>query len=314
MKALNCKSGLIFLSLILAGSSLFAKKVEKDLHKEFKTNKSSVLTMDLKFCEFNAETWDKDMAVFDVLITVEHSDEAKANKILDMIKVVIDQDGNDINVGVEIDKKFNNKDWGKTKKLKIKIDAKFPADISLDLENNLGTATITELTGNVSIENNLGTLVVDRLAGKEIYLELNHGDIRFTELADASIEISHGSLEIGNAGNLDLEINLGSCKIGTVNNLNAEVNMGELIVGKVVATFKLLEIENNKGNVEIGIDKNAGFKLKGQMNMGSLEYPHLDNLVESKKSMSHTVKGTYGNGKSSVVLEGNMGSIDIKLK
>ncbi|MEA1878120.1 MAG: hypothetical protein U9N86_14825 [Bacteroidota bacterium] len=314
MKALNCKSGLIFLALLIAGSSLFAQKVEKDLHKEFKTNKSSVLSMDLKFCDFNAETWNKNQAVFDVLITVEHNEKAKAKKILDMIKVVIDQDGNDISVDVKMDKKFSNTNWGKSKKIKIQIDAKIPAHINFELENNFGSVTVTELTGVVSIENNFGSLAIDRLLGTEIDLELNYGSARFTELADASVELNYGSIDIKTAANLDLELNNGKCNIGSLNNIDAEINMGSLELGKVAATFKLISIENNMGSVEVGIDRDAGFLFTGEMQMGSLEYPKLDNLVKSKSKMNLSVKGTYGDGRSLVNVEGNMGSIEIRLK
>lgn len=314
MKALNCKSGLILLALLIAGSSLFAQKAEKDLHKEFKTNKSSTLSMELKFCDFNAETWDKNQAVFDVLITVEHNDKAKAEKILDMIKVVIDQDGNDISVEVKMDKKFSNTKWGKSKKIKIKIDAKIPADINFELDNNFGSVTITELTGKISIENNFGSLVIDRLLGKEIYLELNYGSARFTELANASVELNFGSLDVQTASNLGLELNRGSCNIGSLVNLDAEINMGSLEISKVAATFKLIEIENNMGSVEVGIDRDAGFLFTGEMQMGSLDYPKLDNLVKSKNRMNLSVRGTYGDGRSVINVEGNMGSIEIKLK
>lgn len=314
MKALNCKSGLILLALIIAGSSLFAQKAEKDLHKEFKTNKSSTLSMDLNFCYFNAETWNKNQAVFDVLITVEHNDKAKAKKILDMIKVVIDQDGNDISVDVKMDKKFSNTNWGKSEKFKIQIDAKIPADINFELENNFGSVTVTELTGVVSIENNFGSLMIDRLLGKEIDLELNYGSARFTELGNASIELNFGSLDVKTATNLDLESNNGVCKIGTINNLDAEVNMGSLEINKVAATFELITIENNMGSVEVGIDSKAGFQFSGKMQMGSLDYPKLDNLVTSKSKMNLTVKGTYGDGASVIDVESNMGSIEIKLK
>jgi len=314
MKASNFKSGFILLIMLIAVSSLFAQEAKKDFHKEFKTNKSSVLSMDLKFCDFNAETWNKNQAVFDVLITVEHNDKAKAKKILDMIKVIIDQDGNDISVDVNIDKKLSNTHWGKSKKIKIKIDAKIPAGINFELENNFGSTTITELTGIVSIENNYGSLVIDRLLGEKIDLELNYGEARFTELADASMELNYGDLEIQTAANLNLEANYGSYHIETLNNLDAEINMGKLKVDKVAATFNRIDIENNMGSVEVGIDRNAGFQFTGKMQMGSLDYPKLDNLIKSKSNMSLSVKGTYGDVHSVVDVEGNMGSIKIKLR
>ncbi|MCK5821178.1 MAG: DUF4097 family beta strand repeat protein [Bacteroidales bacterium] len=314
MKALNCKISLTLLAVIIAGSSLFAQKVEKDLHKEFKTNKASVLTMDLKFCEFSAETWDKNQAVFDVLISVENKNEAKAQKMLDMIKVVIDQSGNEIRIETIIDKKFSKSNWGKSIKFKIKIDAKFPANINFDLENNFGSIFVSELSGIISIENNFGSLNIDRALGKEIELKLNHGSARFAKLGNASVELNFGDLKIKHASNLELELNSGECTIGTIENLSAVINMGNLEVDKVAATFNLVEIETNMSDVEIGIDHNAGFIFSGNMQMGNLEYPKLENLVNSKTNMNSSVKGTYGNGQSIINIEGSMGNFKMKLK
>lgn len=314
MKALNCKPILFFLALVISGSSLFAKEVKKNLHKEFQTSKSSTLIMDVKFSELFVESWDKNLVSFDVEITVEHNDESKAAKMLDMIDVVMVQNGNEISFETEFNAKFSKKDWGKSKRFKVKITAKVPADIKFELDNTFGSTSITELTGEVHLENSFGSLVVDRLSGNDISVELTNGDVKIQELADASVEVSYGSLRIEKAANLDLEVNFGDSFIGEVNNLSAEVNMGELTVNKVAASFKTLDVECNQGSVDIGIDRKAGFELTASMRMGSIDYPELDNLEKSGNSMNRTVTGTHGNGNSSVDLEGNMGNIKIRLK
>ena len=106
MKALNFKPVIFVLAALLGAGSLQAQEVKKTLKEEFKTNKSTVLDMDIKFSELTVETWDKDQAVFDVTIIAESSDESLAKKNLDMMDVTMTKDGNTIKIVTEIDDKF----------------------------------------------------------------------------------------------------------------------------------------------------------------------------------------------------------------
>lgn len=314
MKALNCKPIIIFLALIISGSCLYAKEVKKSLQKEFSTNSSSVLSFDIKFSELHVESWDNNQVSFEVQISAEHDDESKAKKMLDMIDIVMEKEGNVISFVTVMDKKFSKTDWGKSKRFKIKIDAKVPVGIKLDIENRFGTVNIGELNGNVSIESAFGSVIVDRLTGKDVYVEISNGDFIAQELSDASIEINYGSISIQRALKLDIEINTGSCKIGTADILDIETNIGDVQITKLAPSFKSVDIENNTGSVIVGIDKNAGFHLEASISIGSLSFPKLEKLVKKGRNMNQTVTGTYGDGNSKISISGNVGSIDIILK
>lgn len=314
MKALNYKAIIFLLVIAISGSSLFAKEVKKTLHKEFQTNKLSELTIEVKFSTLHVESWGQNQVRFDVEITVENDDESKATKMLDMIDVVMVQNGNHISLETELSEKFSKTSWGKSKRFNIEITAKVPADIHFNLESTFGSATITELTGEVNIESSFGSIVADRLLGDEINIELNNGSITVQELTDAFIEANYGSVRIEKANNLDLEINMGDCFIGEVINLSAESNTGELTVANVNASFKSIKVESNMGSTTIKIDKNIGFNLTASMTMGSMNIPELDNQKETGNSMNRKITGTHGNGNASIVLEGNMGSMKLILK
>ena len=87
---------------MFGATSLFAKEIKKTLSKEFKTNSSTVISMETKFSELTVETWNKNVASFDVTIVVEHNDEEKAQKMLDLFTVEFDQDGNEITVETKV--------------------------------------------------------------------------------------------------------------------------------------------------------------------------------------------------------------------
>ncbi len=314
MKAFNCKHSLLLVALLLAGTALSANEAEKSLHKEFKTNNSTVLSMDLKFSELNVTTWDQDQAVFDVSIVVNHKDGSKAEKILDLINVEFEKNGNTITVEVVFNEKFNKIKWGESSNFEVIIDAKIPSDINFDLENKFGSVTINELSGIVSIVNYHGSLNIDRLLGNEIDLELHHSDTRITEIGNATVELNFGSMHVVKAGDLNLEAGYAECKIGTTKNLSAEINQSDLEINKITSNFSEIDIENNMGSVEIGIDKNAGFKFSCEMQMGSINIPKFDKVENKKNYMSRTIKATHGNGQSTITLEGQMGNFDISFK
>ncbi len=315
MKALNYKIKILLTFFILAGTGLYAQEIKKELHEEFNTNKSSVLIIDSKFCDLTINNWDKDQAVFDVIIKVEHSDEAKAKKILDNINVKFEQDGNDLHVETILNDNLSKIDIGNKKKFSIIIVANVPSYINLDLETKFGNTKIGEFSGDLELDMSFGSMEIEQLIGSDISVQVNYGDLSVGNIADADIEMNFGTMHIHEAGNLDVELNQGELIIGTVNNLSAEVNMGSCEVEVISPSFETIEIEVNAGTVVLGIDKNAGFSIEAEMKMGDLNIPkEFGSMVKSSHGLNTSLEGKYGNGKSKISLEGNLGNIELKLK
>lgn len=300
---------------ILAGTSLNAQEQTKELHKEFKTNKSTELRIDSKFCDLTVNNWDKDQAVFDVTITAKNSNESKAKKLLKAIEVKIKQDGNEIIVKTVLDDDFGKGILGVAKVFTITIVANVPSYINLDMETKFGSTKIGSFSGYAEIKSSFGSMEIEELSGSEINISVNHGDFGIGKIADAEIEMNFGSMRIHEANNLEIEINQGEVKIGTVKNLSAEVKMGSFKVDLVDSSFESIDIETDMGNVVLGIDKNAGFSIEAEMKMGNIDIPKsIGKVVKSKHGMSSSVSAEYGNGKSTINLEGNLGNIEVKLK
>jgi hypothetical protein len=313
MKALNCKLGVVFLLLIFGGSTLFAKEVRKTLSKEFSTKSSTVISCETKFSELTVETWDQNRAVFDVTVLVNHDDEAKANKMLELMNVEIAEDGNTIYLETVFDEKFNKTNWGITKKFSFIINIKMPASAGFELENSLGKVILGDMNGSVDIETNLGTLAINSL-GKESSLELNNSEVRLGTVTSAEIEMNNGQLDIESVDNLDIQVNLGKCFISKAKNIDAEVNMGDFDITEVAREFSSLDFKIANGKVSVGVNENAGFKFEGHATMGDLKYPKLDNLDVNKQKMSQTVSGSYKNGNSSIDVTATMGQFSLKIK
>jgi len=315
MKALNCKNKILLAILLLAGTGLYAQEVKKELHEEFSTSKSTVLNIDGKFCELTIKDWDKDQAVFDVTIKAKHSNESKSKKMLDKINVNIEQDGNEIVVETELDKDFSMGNLGKEDKFSIVIVASVPSYINLEVDTKFGSADLGSFSGNADISTSFGATEVEQLSGPDVSVSISHGDFTIGKISEADVELNFGSLNIIKAGNLSLEVKQGEAKIGSVRNLSAEVSMGNCEIDLVDPSFETIDVEMKNGNVAIGVDRSAGFTIDAEMRMGELDIPKdIGNIKKDKMGMNASFEGKYGNGKSEITLEGNLGNIELKLK
>ena len=315
MKALNCKLKLILAVLLFAGTGIFAQDVKKELHEEFDTNKSTVLEIDSKFTELTVNSWGKDLLVVDVTITVKDSDEGKAKKLLGQINVDIEKNGNNISIETDFDDSFSKGVKKIAKGFTVEIEVNAPSYINLDIEAKFGSSELGSFTGNADISTSFGAMEIEKLSGQEIYLTVNQGDCSVGEIADAVAEVNFGVLNLISAANLDIEVNQGEAVIGRAKNLSAEVQMGSLVVKKVDQSFEEISIENDMSNTVLGIDENAGFTIEIEMNMGGIDIPRsLGEVKTDKKGLNSSFEGTYGNGKSSISLEGRMGQFELKFK
>ncbi|MCK4345776.1 MAG: DUF4097 family beta strand repeat protein [Bacteroidales bacterium] len=169
MKAQKFKFGILFIFIVAFGLTTaytIQDEFTKKYHEEFDTNKNTELIIQNKFGEVDIKDWDKNLVEIDVVITVEHPDKERAERILSMFSVEISQEGNTIKAITKIDEKFHrmNRSWGnKGKRFSIDYTVNMPKDLKLDLSNKYGNTFINELTGEVSIEIKYGNLKANKI-------------------------------------------------------------------------------------------------------------------------------------------------------
>jgi len=314
MKALNFKIKIILAAILIAGSGLHAQELKKELHKEFDTNKSTQFIIKGKFGNLGLNSWDKNQAVFDVVIKVKNKDDAKAQKIIDKLTVDFKQEGNIITVETLIGDKTGDDANGKVN-FSIDIRGSLPAGSMLDVEHRFGSAEIGEFTGPVKLDISFGELSALKLTGPETIISTSYGEATVGLVENAKAEVSFGELVIQEANNLELQVNQGEFKAGSANNLSAEVNMGSFNIDLIKPGFEEISIELKAGDVILGIDKKAGFTVEAEMKMGSIDLPGDIEIISGQDSgMNVDFEAKYGDGKSVVSLEGKLGSVSIKLK
>jgi hypothetical protein len=334
MKQHYFKQGLALILLTSVTAMLNAQTLKKDFHKEYQAGASTELTIENQFGTITVQEWDQNKIVIDVNVEVTADKQDISQKLLDLIDVKFKEEGNKILAHTDMESKGSID--GKNTKFNINYTVKCPKDLNLKIDHQFGDVSLGSLTGPVEVSLQFGSLSAVSLTGTETTIEVQFGKATINELKNASVEVQHCEMvKISTCSKLDLEAQFSEVSIGTVDDfdgelnngqciieklggsLTAESNMGSLTVKDVAATFSSIEIEQNMGEVELSIDPKAGYKLSAEAEMGDIKVPsgfkadkqqeeHIPGLKSSK------VNGTYGDGKSSIEVNVNMGSIKIK--
>ncbi len=339
MKTLYFKSTLLLELMLAACVSLGAQTLKKDFHKESSTTSSSELKIDNQFGNITVTDWDQNKVVIDVNVEVTAADESKAQKMLDKINVEFKEEGSLISAKTKMgeDGKSNLKnEKGNKQSFRIDYTVKCPKSIKLSLDNQFGDMIIGSLTGSFSADLQFGSLNAVSLTGQETKIDAQFGIVTIGTMKDGKFDIQHcEAMKISEGGNLVVDAQFTKIEIGTLTSLKADLNhsevdmealtdmlkldanFGNTKIGNVSAGFKSIDVEQNMGDLTIGIDPKAGYTLTAEVNMGSLKVPDGMKLYKEKESdipgiTAEKVSGTFGNGSSTIRIDCNMGSVRIK--
>jgi hypothetical protein len=339
MKALYCKSAFLLALLLVAGLGLKAQTLREEDSKEFPATASTELSISNQFGDIKLTSWDQNTVKIIYIVEVTDSDEAKAKKLMEKIKVEMKQEGNLITATTKIGEHgnlnlHNSKDDKKS--FRINYTVQCPKNIKVSLENQFGDMIITSLTGSFSADLQFGSFNAVSLTGPETSLDMQFGEVNIGTLKDAKIDIQHCDvLKINECGNLKLDAQFTKVELGSAlslvadlnnceltaenlaNSVKLDSNMGNVKIDQVAAGFTTLAIEQNMGDITIGVDPKAGYKLNAEVNMGSIKVPEGLKLVREKESdipgvTVDKVTGTFGNGSSTIKVHCNMGSVKIR--
>lgn len=160
---------LIFLILFTITVNVNATKEEfsKNIEKEYDANIFKSLEIINKYGEIRILDWDKPLIHIDVKITVQHDDQAKADKLLNMINIEFSEQGDQLKAVTQIDNKFGTSrgwfDSSEDKDFRIDYQVTLPKNLAVKLENKYGNIFINELTGPVEINLKYGDLNINNL-------------------------------------------------------------------------------------------------------------------------------------------------------
>jgi hypothetical protein len=348
MKVSNSKSLLLSLLLIAAVSfSISAQDARKEFTESFNISKGATLDTDTKYSDVELVTWEKD--VVDVLAVVEVKADSKnrAEERLKKINIDIAKSGNRVSVETDFDD-----GWSKQAKVKINITIKAPAYVNLDMASSYGDIFIQENTGHVMMDMKYGNLKAGKFTrGNEkpvnllelaysnatideagwLQLELAYSDIELNTSDMLMVESKYSKILGGKAGGITAEDGYGKfvfdeidsfegelrysgIKTGTLHKkLNVESRYTHIKVMKLSKGFKEVNASLSYGNLYLGVEQGASFKLDGASKYGKISVDKEGKLSKSKEGTTMKVWGTVGSSpKSTISVITRYGSIEIE--
>ncbi len=166
MKILKFKSVLLIgVFLGITGIWACAAELSKEFHEEFDANEKTVLSLLNKYGNIDVQNWDNPRIKIDVIVTVEHSSQDRAEKMLEYIDVVFTSGDNTVKAETRIDEKFSrSNNWNNGNDFEINYTVMMPKKVNLDLYNKYGQVSIDEVDGHANIEVKYGKLTVNKLS------------------------------------------------------------------------------------------------------------------------------------------------------
>lgn len=338
-----------FLAIFMAGAGLAEARVSMDkvlADKTFEVNKDALLLIDHEFGNVNIQNWDKNTISIKVTVHIESNSEEQAQKILSRIQLNISGDKSKVSSVCSLGNSSSNKT-----SFSIDLEVFMPKTINLQMKHKFGAAYIETVEGTAKIKSEYGSVKALSMLNPDTKVDVGFGSADIDKMTDGNLNISYSSLNLDNGGNIkidskysDLELgnflsgnfiveggsaevkNIGSLilnskfssvEIGKVSgSLTAKTEYGSLEIDYVQAGFSTLDIINQFGGVEVGIDKSAGYEVSVQTSFGEFDYPEslakFSNKFTSSTGSSYT--GTIGqksSGNSKLIAKTSYGNVSV---
>lgn len=279
---------------------------ERTISQSYTVSSNDKLEIENQFGAVNVKTWNRNEVKVDIRIEVSSDVKEAADKIFANIDVEHRKDGNGVHFETDLNAKEDKGYKGKhNNNMSIDYEVMMPANLNLNLENKFGKTTLPDLTGKVNVKVEFGNLSAGKLsqAGN---IEVRFGGVIIESAVNGKYEFGYASSEatIKNlSGKADFNIEF--CKSGNVV-IHAE-NVGDL---KVDAQYS---------DVAIVVPKNLNVGIKVETNFGSFTNKSNVNIKEEKDDdddgrrhgpkFNSSYKGTAGDGKNKIELDGNFSDI-----
>jgi len=342
---MKVKFKLLIALLALVPISLKAEEYNKEVHKGYAKSQITALDVSNKFGTIEINDFGGDSVTVDVTITVETNSEARAEQLMDLIRININRSGGVLNAQTEISDDFKSK-----QNFSIDYKINIPNDRNLTVENKFGNVAVQSLNAAGNFEIAYGNLTAGLLnaPGDGVLLEMSYGKADIESINKMSGEIKYSKIFIGQAGilsmetkysginvdeleSLDLESKYDDVKLGRVGSVTAEskytnyaldelsksINIdteyGSVRVGKVLPDFSKIEITNSYGGISLGMDQ-LSYQLDASCDYCDIKYPNEDFQGNRTKDTTRlSVQGSVGtpSGGQQVIIKSRYGGIKL---
>ena len=112
-------------------------------------------------------------------------------------------------------------------------------------------------------------------------------------------ESKYDNYRLGELSNLVCEAKYTDFRIDQVNKkIDLVSQYGDFTVSKVPGDFESIKVENKYGKVNIDIDEDASYQLKGEAEYAGIDFPSSENISRIEKNTEMKISGRVGNDES----------------
>ena len=318
--------------------------------KEFQVNADAMLRINNKYGNLDVITWDENRVVIEVTITVSGNNESKVIDRLGKINVKFSGSPSEVSAKTVIESSSSG--WFNSgNKMNYQIDYKVKAPVTnkVNLTNDYGTISLSELEGRAEINCDYGKILIGSLKhedneinidytsnsvielmnggtinadyskltvekAKKIQLNADYTDTTFENVEDINFLCDYGQIEVENANNIDGHGDYLTIRFGKVyKKLVVEADYGGIKVSRLMKGFEKVFIRSDYTGVKIGMDEGLQFDFKAQLSYGGfdLDTENVNYIKKIVKSNSKYYEGYVGSENSGpmVDVEADYGSI-----
>ncbi len=278
----------IFLSLATLVTWLPAtakNTIEKNkvVKREFKdvSNATSIRLVN-KFGDIDISTWDENRVSIEVTISVEHSNETKAQKALDAVTIGFKSSDNLIEAitsieGLKESKTVNYEDGryipkGGATKTQIDYVVKMPSHNRLNASNKFGNIYVNKLDGEANIDVRYGFFKADELNNAHNRIKLVFArESSFGNVNKAKVDAKYSSFTVIRARTLDVSSRFSNFDIEKVDTLDLNTQYDRIKVNQadvVYADSRFTTLELMRVKHKVDIDNAYGYLRIGGIENG----------------------------------------------
>jgi hypothetical protein len=335
---------LILVLALGAGKTVLGVEKSKKYNKSWSVSEVETLDVSNKFGEVLFKNEGGSQITIEVEVTVEASNDNKANDLLNKIDVSFSKSGKTAKAETSIENNFkSNRDFS------IDYVINIPSDKNLVVSNKYGDVAVNKLNANGNFDVQYGNITANELiapsnGNMNVLLAYGNGNIETT--GDIDIDIKYSNITLGKINDLILEskysnidfdmarivqieskydkFDFGKVKSLTANtkytnikiaylgaSLKIENGYGSIRVGEVAPDFESINITNSYGQISLGLNQ-ANYTVDAACSYCGISYPE-DRFKGNriKENNSYEIDGQVGNAGGSVYIRSRYGEIKL---
>ncbi|MGB0788228.1 MAG: hypothetical protein ACPG7E_02690 [Marinirhabdus sp.] len=267
-------------ALAFAGQDKFKGKYtkEKTINKEYTVNSDALLQVDNRYGNLDIVTWSGNRTVITVTIKTNGNNEAKVKERLNDITVDFSASAARVTAKTKFkDKNSSWSSWGKKNKnvaVEVNYKIQLPVGNSVDLKNDYGAISLTELKGNAKINCDYGQVNIGKLMAENNLLNMDYSkDSTIGYMKSGKVQADYSEFTLERTERVEVDADYSRATIKEAQYVNFNCDYGKMTIGSANTVIGLGDyIPSRIGTVTGSLNINTDY--------GSVHVERLENSVK----------------------------------